>query len=106
MTSPPGSTIACKQSCIIVPCYNESSRLDLARFREFTDNHANVRFLFVNDGSTDDTAILLTDFSASTRNVYVLDMHRNAGKAEAVRAGMIHGLLDSDISFIGYWDAD
>ena len=66
----------------------------------------NVRFLFVNDGSTDDTAILLRDFSASTRNVYVLDMHRNAGKAEAVRAGMIHGLLDSDISFIGYWDAD
>ena len=50
---------------VIVPCYNEAARLDLDRFEELLDR-PNLALLFVDDGSTDGTAALIADWSAST----------------------------------------
>ena len=45
---------------IVVPCYDEADRLPVACFRDFVDAEAGYRFLFVNDGSRDGTAEVLT----------------------------------------------
>jgi cellulose synthase/poly-beta-1,6-N-acetylglucosamine synthase-like glycosyltransferase len=43
---------------LIVPCYNESDRLNLAEFNRY----AQYSFLFCDDGSTDQTFELLKNF--------------------------------------------
>jgi glycosyltransferase involved in cell wall biosynthesis len=90
--------------CLIVPCYNEEARLDMDRFAA---GPACCLFLFVNDGSTDRTAHLIR--KRLDERVFLLDLPRNAGKAEAVRAGMLHASRTpplNEAAWIGYWDAD
>ena len=78
---------------IVVPCYNEASRLDGERFLEFLATEPGVRFLFVNDGSTDQTLEVLRKLRASNpSHIDILDLPRNSGKAEAVRLGMLAAL--------------
>jgi len=81
---------------VVVPCYNEEKRLDVAAFRGFSD----ADFLFVNDGSTDGTLDLLR-----SSNLNVLDLERNSGKAEAVRRGIVQAIADG-ADIVGFWDAD
>ena len=44
---------------LVVPCYNESSRLNVDSFLEFLEEAPMVNFCFVNDGSTDSTGEIL-----------------------------------------------
>lgn len=94
-------------SVIVVPCYNEEERLDVGAFLRCSAEHPGVRFLFVNDGSTDGTLALLRNIrdAAGKDAVFVLDLRVNQGKGEAVRCGML-AALELQPSFIGYWDAD
>lgn len=117
---------------IVVPCFNEAQRLDPFRFREFADHTRDVAFLFVNDGSSDETLELLEALCDSQPGQFlVLDLKRNVGKAEAVRQGVLWALtvnagsaqMDAQTglapnflfgaspicarpAFVGYWDAD
>ena len=91
---------------IVVPCYNEARRLDVRAFRAFGLNGHRVEFLFVNDGSHDDTLAVLEQLrSDSPDTIRVRDQQPNQGKAEAVRTGMLEA-LDVGADFVGYWDAD
>ncbi|HEX7480793.1 MAG TPA: glycosyltransferase [Polyangiales bacterium] len=91
---------------IVVPCYNEATRLSTEAFRSFVQAQPQVRFVFVNDGSTDGTAALLTGLAASDPTHFQhLDQARNQGKAEAVRVGMRHAFSLGG-RYAGYWDAD
>jgi dolichyl-phosphate beta-glucosyltransferase len=87
---------------LVIPCYNEAQRLNVAAFESCRD----VRFCFVNDGSIDGTARLLDSLAAAdhARNT-VIHLERNRGKAEAVRTGILHELGGTS-DFIGFWDAD
>ena len=87
---------------VVVPCYNEARRLDIERYRELWE--AGIRLLFVDDGSTDGTAQIL-ETAVSDHGVCLLRLHRNGGKAEAVRLGMIHA-ISQGADAIGYLDAD
>jgi glycosyltransferase involved in cell wall biosynthesis len=90
---------------IVVPCYNEAARLQTDKFIEFLSTHTGVRFLFVNDGSTDETLTLLNKLAETDpEHILVLDQQPNAGKAEAVRSGMLAKADESSI--VGFWDAD
>ena len=40
---------------LVVPCYNEATRLDPDVFLRFLDTHAGVRLVLVDDGSVDAT---------------------------------------------------
>jgi glycosyltransferase involved in cell wall biosynthesis len=91
-----------RQALIVVPCFNEERRLDAARFAALSDE---VRLLFVDDGSTDGTAALLRSLAERAESIEVLELPRNAGKAEAVRQGILRG-LESGAPVIGYYDAD
>lgn len=91
---------------IIIPCYNEEKRLDLARFRDFACSSHNISFLFVNDGSTDNTLRLLQSLHASDpARMAILNLQPNRGKAEAVRQGLMSA-SDAHPDYVGFWDAD
>ena len=91
---------------IVVPCYNEARRLETRAFTEFRRNGHRVEFLFVNDGSRDETLALLQRLrSDSPDTIRVRDQQPNQGKAEAVRGGLLEA-LDGGADFVGYWDAD
>jgi dolichyl-phosphate beta-glucosyltransferase len=91
---------------IVVPCYNEEKRLDVARFSKFTSSPHNVTFLFVDDGSADGTTRLLESLKMSDSTKFtVLSLPQNRGKAEAVRQGVL-AAIDSHPDYIAYWDAD
>ena len=94
------------QTIIVVPCYNEADRLDLPAFRSFADTQPDIRFLFVNDGSTDLTQEVVESLRAEDPAAFdVLSLERNQGKATAVRLGLLEALASSP-SVVGYWDAD
>ena len=91
---------------IVVPCYNEEQRLDSGAFISFIDASPDTLFVFVNDGSADDTLLTLLGIQAKRPlNVVVADLDQNSGKAEAVRQGMI-AAIELGAETVGYWDAD
>ena len=94
-SSPPSTGVLPSHSkCIIVvPCFNEAGRLDIDAFSSFALDHDDVAFLFVNDGSSDDTRELLASLASRfPLSVRVLDLPANCGKAEAVRQGALAAL--------------
>jgi glycosyltransferase involved in cell wall biosynthesis len=94
---------------LIIPCFNEATRLPLADFRVFLADpaFAHARLWFVNDGSTDATAsVLETLRGAHPERVRVLTLTRNSGKAEAVRQGVQAALAEGTADFVGFLDAD
>ena len=91
---------------IVVPCFNEALRLRADAFVDFLARAANVSLMFVDDGSTDETRFVLEKLrEQNPRQVCVLQLDTNVGKAEAIRLGIQAG-LKRDPAMIGYWDAD
>jgi len=99
-------SINTERNGIIIPCYNEANRLDLNAFRKFANKNPDYIICFVNDGSNDDTLVMLKNFAATIQNVKVYDMPHNGGKAEAVRQGMNHMLKTTRVLTLGFLDAD
>jgi glycosyltransferase involved in cell wall biosynthesis len=92
---------------VVVPCYNEAARLRIESFTEFLSLGYPVRFLFVNDGSSDDTLAILEGLRLRhPDSIYVLDQQPNGGKAEAVRHGMLRAITLGNAAYTGFWDAD
>lgn len=89
---------------MVIPCYNEAKRLDLCSLDALADA---CWILFVNAGSTDNTQQVLSRHLNEKR--FLLTLHENVGKGEAVRQGMLHLKTlrcFEDIEWVGYWDAD
>ena len=92
---------------IIVPCYNESERIQFTEFDQFLSSNNSICFCFVNDGSTDGTQQILEKFTnKNSERCQVINLPTNQGKAEAVRQGITTLLQSSQFQFVGYWDAD
>jgi dolichyl-phosphate beta-glucosyltransferase len=91
---------------LVIPCFNEENRLDMAAFGHFLDTFPQFFLCFVDDGSTDRTAGLLKSFCSGRERCRVLHLEQNRGKAEAVRHGMLWLNRHGDIPFLGYFDAD
>lgn len=94
------------KTMIVVPCYNEAKRLDGDVFLKTLAGSPDLSFVFVDDGSTDATLHCLETLQrANPRQIDLISLHRNSGKAEAVRTGLQHACrVDADL--VGYWDAD
>jgi dolichyl-phosphate beta-glucosyltransferase len=100
------------RTVLIVPCYNESERLQPGPFLQALETLPSLHFLFVDDGSADNTFEVLNGIEAEGGGrVSILKLDRNQGKAEAIRQGILHtyklneGAADRS-GFVGYWDAD
>ena len=92
---------------LIVPFFNESERW-LEDYWNDATSLKDVQWIFVNDGSTDDTKTLIDEFCNRHPNAYAIHLPQNSGKAEAVRVGMLFAFENpsSDLQGIGFVDCD
>jgi putative flippase GtrA len=91
---------------IVIPCYNEEVRLDVAAFEAFLASSTDVSLILVNDGSTDRTIDVLRRLEEGAGGrVRVIDQQPNKGKSEAVRVGVL-AAIDAGARYAGYFDAD
>jgi len=90
---------------ITVPCFNEAARWDHGYWREISAAPG-IEFVFVDDGSRDNTRKLAQDICASTSS-HLLTQDDNRGKAEAVRTGLLWTLERVESTdVVGFMDAD
>lgn len=81
-----------KKISVIVPCYNEQETVN--RFYEELEKVTGeiadyeFEFIYVNDGSKDQTASLVKELHAKDERVCLVDFSRNFGKEAAMLAGM------------------
>jgi len=93
------------ETIIVIPCYNEEKRIDPSEYASLL-REPSLGFLFVDDGSTDNTGALLGDLARKyAGKVDLLTLTRNSGKAEAVRRGLLWAAAQG-VDIIGYIDAD
>ena len=89
---------------VVVPCFNEEHRIDEQAFLDLIEP-GQIRLLFVNDGSTDGTGMLLDRLRQKAEGIGVLELSQNVGKGEAVRRGLRRA-IESGAAIVGYFDAD
>lgn len=90
---------------VVVPCYNEAPVLD-----QFYDRitavaagmDASFEFLFINDGSRDDTLAVIKRLREKDARVRYVSFSRNFGK----EAGIFAGLQNAAGSYVAVMDAD
>lgn len=91
---------------IVVPCYNEQAALPIF-YQEIIRiagemNYAEFEFVFIDDGSKDDTLPTLRRLAAQDKRVRFVSLSRNFGK----EAGMLAGLEAATGDFVATMDAD
>ncbi len=91
---------------LVVPCFNEEEVLPA--FVEETNKvivtlpDYKFRYILVNDGSRDNTLLVMTQLAKKFDNVKYISFSRNFGKESAMYAGLEH--TDADLVFV--MDAD
>jgi glycosyltransferase involved in cell wall biosynthesis len=94
-----------QDTIVVVPCYNEADRFQAAPFADAVAA-GNLRFILVDDGSTDGTRDMLEALARELHpRITLLALDENHGKAEAVRRGISAALLQSP-RLVAYLDAD
>jgi len=87
---------------VIVPCYNEEAVIaeSYKRLKNVLDSITTLQpeIIFINDGSKDSTANMLSAIAAKDESVKVLHFSRNFGHQPAVTAGIQH--CTSDLAVI------
>ena len=74
--------------CIIIPMFNEANRFEELSLSEYAKNN-DIVFYLVNDGSTDGTGHIIEGLSHRHQNIISLNLSKNKGKAEAIRAAVL-----------------
>lgn len=92
---------------IVIPCYNEAETVPylqrtLAGLRRALVLHYEPHFVFVDDGSTDDTIEMLRDAFGDQPGHRVLGLGKNQGVAAAIMAG----IRDADTEIVCSMDCD
>ncbi len=105
---------------VIVPAYNEEEVLP--EFHKRISNVLNTMpiksgIIYVNDGSTDNTSLVLNELYEKDHRISIIDLSRNFGKEIAMTAGLDYSkgdsviIIDADLQdppelipeFIKYW---
>jgi glycosyltransferase involved in cell wall biosynthesis len=90
---------------IVVPVYNEEDNLERVKneFNSyFSSSPYRSQVLFINDGSTDNSQLLIEAICKSSDRFHYLQISKNLGLSAALKAGIDH----IDTEFIGYIDSD
>jgi len=80
---------------IILPAYNEARRIPktMDNILAYLGNSSwSAELIVVDDGSTDDTAEVVTRFAERHGNVRLVQNRRNRGKGKAIRDGVFHAV--------------
>lgn len=98
-----------KKLSIIVPCYNEEESVPLfyaeatKQDKFFADKSVELEFIFVNDGSRDNTVEVVKSLREQDERVHLVSFSRNFGKEAAIYAGFEKAsgdlvvLMDADL---------
>ncbi|CAI3439531.1 MAG: glycosyltransferase family 2 protein [Enterococcus cecorum] len=94
-----------KKISIVIPCYNEEETIAII-YKELVQVDRKLQdfyfeYIFINDGSTDDTLLKLRQLSKK-QNVHYLSFSRNFGKEAALYAG----LKEANGDYVTVMDAD
>ncbi len=113
----------CNLISVVLPVYNESASLDefFLRLKKTTSAEQSYifEFIFVNDGSGDNSLAKLVNLKNQNANIKILDFTRNFGKEFALAAGLAEAkgeaviMLDVDLQhppefipqFLRKWEA-
>ncbi|MDD5439342.1 MAG: glycosyltransferase family 2 protein [Candidatus Omnitrophica bacterium] len=94
-----------KRLSVVIPAYNEAkkirttfSRLD----RFFSQKPYQMEYVFVNDGSADNTLDIIREMTRGRNDVLILANEKNMGKGYTLRRGM----LSAGGDYILFMDAD
>lgn len=92
---------------ICIPMYNESDNIialhkELTKLADFYDTRYKFEFLFINDGSLDDSLDIVRQIAKDDKRINFVDLSRNFGKELAMLAGFDHAKGDAVITM----DAD
>ena len=96
-----------KKIAIVVPCYNEQEAIpyfyeEINKVSNNMNSNAEFEFLFVNDGSKDNTLNVLRELSKKDNRVKYISFSKNFGK----EAAMYAGLKEANGDYIAIMDAD
>lgn len=92
---------------IVIPCYNEENTISSIEYAQFLEHQPDASICFVNDGSTDNTLLVLNQLQQQyPQRILLLSLLKNVGKAEAVRQGILYSTNNFNLKYIGYLDAD
>jgi glycosyltransferase involved in cell wall biosynthesis len=120
------------KTCLIIPCYNEATRIQSDAFAAALQADQGLNYIFVNDGSRDDTLSVLKSFRQSQieslqNRIHIISYNNNKGKSNAVRIGLqqaylamgsnnqagwnsseieLIGFAHIEADYLGFWDAD
>ncbi len=98
--------MAKKLLSIVVPVYNEQEVIDETYRRlsaTFKDYCMDIEYIFINDGSRDNTYFKLREIASSNKEVRVINFARNFGHQIAITAGMDYAkgdaivIIDADL---------
>lgn len=89
---------------VVVPCYNEQGNIEplIQEAREVVSRNPGIEFIFVDNGSTDETRRLLKTFTQETPSLKVQVLTRNQGYGFGIRSG----LKVASGKFVGWTHAD
>lgn len=92
------------KTTVIIPVFNECETITrtLSAVCDFAKANPDYYFLFVNDGSKDNTAEIIRNNIIGIPNISFLDLKKNKGKATALKSAV--DILDTD--YICFTDGD
>ncbi|HZY80139.1 MAG TPA: glycosyltransferase family 2 protein [Cyclobacteriaceae bacterium] len=93
-----------KKVTVVVPVYDEAPNVSVLAKKinaEFEHSEYDHELIFVDDGSTDDTLVRLTELSECDKNVFFISFSRNFGQQNAIKAGLDHATGDCVITMDG-----
>jgi glycosyltransferase involved in cell wall biosynthesis len=89
---------------LIIPLWNEFSRGSFGYLDKLV-TLSHIDFVFVNDGSTDDTLVKLEQYS-ELNNVQVINLEKNQGKTYAIKKGFQEAATKHNYDLVGFLDGD
>jgi glycosyltransferase involved in cell wall biosynthesis len=96
-----------KSIAIVIPSYNEATNIDVLvnALNETVSNLSyDFKFVFVDDGSSDETIAILREKSKLQSNIFYVELSRNFGHQNALKAGI--DLVKNDADAIISMDGD
>jgi len=96
-----------KSIAIVIPSYNEATNIDvlIQALNETIENiNYSFKLIFVDDGSRDETLTVLKEKSKEHKHIFYLELSRNFGHQNALKAGI--DLVKNDADAIISMDGD
>jgi len=87
---------------IVIPCFNEEKSIPKLLEKVSSLKASPIEFIFVNNGSTDQSKKILDEASKNYSNLMVVHIENNIGYGH----GILSGLKSANTDFIGWSHAD